>query len=145
MDLGALAASAGNSLVAVMVTDAWEDVRGKVARLFGRGQPDAKTVQRLDAAQQHLLATPQPDFGSVREVLAVQWRARFGDLMEDHPDAVTELVALVDEIRALAGKAGCDHSLAAGGDIRISADRGGFAVGVVHGNVAPPGPLTPDR
>jgi hypothetical protein len=145
MDLGALAALAGNSLVTAMVTDAWEDVRGKVARLFGRGQPDAKTVQRLNAAWQHLQATPQPDFDWAREVLAVQWRARFGDLIEDHPDAVTELVALVDEIRALPGIAEYGHSLAAGGDIKISADRGGFAVGVVHGNVAPPGPLTPDR
>jgi hypothetical protein len=41
-----------------MVTDAWEDVRGKIARLFGRGQPGAKTMQRLDAARQQLQAAP---------------------------------------------------------------------------------------
>jgi hypothetical protein len=31
-----------------------------------------------------------------------------------------------------------DHSVA--GNVKISADRGGFAAGVIHGNVAPPNP-----
>ena len=40
MDISSLVALAGNTLVAAAVTDAWEDVRQKIARLFGRGQPD---------------------------------------------------------------------------------------------------------
>ena len=36
----ALAGMAAAALVQAMVTDGWEGVRHKVARLFGRGQPD---------------------------------------------------------------------------------------------------------
>jgi hypothetical protein len=39
MDVTALAALAGNTVVAAAVTDAFEGVRGRVARLFGRGKP----------------------------------------------------------------------------------------------------------
>jgi len=33
-----------------------------------------------------------------------------------------------------------DHAVAAGQDVNISASSGGVAAGVIHGNVAPPGP-----
>ena len=39
VDVTALAALAGNTVVAAAVTDAFEGVRGRVARLFGRGKP----------------------------------------------------------------------------------------------------------
>ena len=43
----ALAAVAAAALVQIMVTDGWEGVRHKVARLFGRGEPDAAIERRL--------------------------------------------------------------------------------------------------
>ena len=36
-----------------------------------------------------------------------------------------------------------DHSVAAGRDVNITASGGGTAAGVIHGNVAPPGPTPP--
>ena len=39
---------AAAALVQAMVTDGWEGVRHKVARLFGRGQPDVAIERRLD-------------------------------------------------------------------------------------------------
>ena len=42
----ALAAMAAAALVQAMVTDGWEGVRHKVARLFGRGQPDV-AIERM--------------------------------------------------------------------------------------------------
>ena len=39
MVVAELAVMAANTLVQAMVTDGWEGVRRKVARLFGRGQP----------------------------------------------------------------------------------------------------------
>jgi hypothetical protein len=36
-----------------------------------------------------------------------------------------------------------DHAVAAGRDLSIHADGGGIAAGVIHGNVAPPGPTVP--
>ena len=48
MDVATLAALAGNTLVTAAVTDTWEDVRHKVARLFGRGKSDPKIEQKLN-------------------------------------------------------------------------------------------------
>ena len=39
--LAALAAAGGNALVSAMVTDGWEGVRVRFARLLGRGDPKA--------------------------------------------------------------------------------------------------------
>ena len=36
--LAALASTGGTALVTAMVTDGWEDVKGKFARLFGGGK-----------------------------------------------------------------------------------------------------------
>jgi len=145
MEIAALVALAGNTLVTAMVTDAWEDVRGKVARLFGRGQPDPGTERRLDATLGHLGTASPGELEQVRAVLASQWATRLADLIDEHPDAEAELRALVEEIRAMPAVAASGHSVSAGRDIRITADRGGFAAGVVHGNVSPPGPTLPGR
>jgi hypothetical protein len=48
MDLDVLAALAGSTLVTVAVTDTFETVRHKVARLFGHGKPAAAIERRLD-------------------------------------------------------------------------------------------------
>jgi len=144
MDVAALVALAGNTLVTAAVTDAWEDVRGKVARLFGRGKPDSDTVRRLDATRGQLELLAPPELQQVREDLARRWAGRFADLLDDYPEAEAELRSLVEEIRAqVPGVSASGHSLAAGRDIRITAADGGFAAGVVHGDVAPPHPLLP--
>jgi hypothetical protein len=39
--------------------------------------------------------------------------------------------------------AAADHSVAAGRDVKIAADRGGTAAGVIRGNVTPPNPPPP--
>lgn len=145
MDIAALVALAGNTLVTAMVTDAWEDVRGKIARLFGRGQLDLGTERRLDATRGQLGAASSAELEQVRAILAAQWATRLADLLDEHPDAEADLRALVEEIRALPAVAASGHSIVAGRDIRITADRGGFAAGVVHGNVSPPGPTLPGR
>lgn len=43
---------AGNTLVTAAVTDAREDVRGKVAGIFGRGEPDAQIERKFKTAIQ---------------------------------------------------------------------------------------------
>jgi hypothetical protein len=57
-----------------------------------------------------------------------------------------DLRAVVQEIAAQlpAGiVSAADHSVAAGGDVNISASGGGLAAGVIHGSAAPPGPTRP--
>ena len=68
----------------------------------------------------------------------------------DDPALVTAaqaLMQLVDAAGSAAGKyqvvTASDHSVAAGHDVNITASDGGTAAGLIHGNVAPPGPPPP--
>ena len=143
MALAALAAMAGTALVQAMVTDGWEGVRHRIARLFCRGQPGPKIEQRLDAARAQLVGTTPSGLEKARSAQAVQWQTRFSDLLADHPEAADELSALVDEIQAAQPVAAADHSVAAGRDVTMSADHGSVAAAVIHGNVTLPGPPAP--
>lgn len=132
--LAALAAMAATALVQAMVTDGWEGVRHKVARLFGRGEPDPAAERRLDATRQQLAAASPAALERAQAKEAAQWQTRFEDLLSDHPDAEGDLAALVEELRPLVISA-AGHSVAAAGDISLKSDRGSVAAGVIHGNV----------
>ncbi len=138
----ALAATAAAALVQAMVTDGWEGVRHKVARLFGRGQPDVAIERRLDVTRDRLTAATPDDLDTVQAGLATQWETRFADLLADHPDAEAELAALVKEIRPTVAAA--DHAVAAGGNVTATAQGGGVAANVIHGDVHA-GPTRPDQ
>jgi hypothetical protein len=129
----ALAAMAAAALVQAMVTDGWEGVRHKVARLFGRGQPDVAIERRLDATRDQLTAATPGDLETVQTALAAQWEIRFADLLADHPEAEAELAALVKEIKPTV--MATDHSVAAGGNVTATAKGGGVAANVLHGDV----------
>lgn len=101
MDLDALAALAGNTLVTAAVTDGFEAVRHKVARLFGRGKPEAGVERRLDATRQQLTAAAPGELDNVRGAQAGKWQTRFADLLEDRPEAAVELSVIVAELQAV--------------------------------------------
>jgi hypothetical protein len=138
----ALAAMAAAALVQAVVTDGWEGVRHRVARLFGRGQPDMAIERRLDATRDQLTAATPGEMETVRTALAAQWETRFADLLADHPDAEAELAALVKDIKPAVTAA--DHSVAAGGDVTATAKSGGVAANVIHGDVHQ-GPTRPGQ
>ena len=138
----ALAAMAAAALVQAVVTDGWEGVRHRVARLFGRGQPDMAIERRLDATRDQLTAATPGEMETVRTALAAQWETRFADLLADHPDAEAELAALVKDIKPAVTAA--DHSVAAGGDVTATAKSGGVAANVIHGDVHT-GPTRPGQ
>jgi hypothetical protein len=96
MDTASLPERAGDTLVAAAGADIWESVSNRFARLFGRGQPDPQ-VERLLAATHEQLAASAPE--DLRRAQAAEWTARFKDLLAKHPDAETELAALVKEVR----------------------------------------------
>jgi hypothetical protein len=116
-----------------MVTDGWEGVRHKVARLFGRGRPDMAIERRLDATREQLTVATPGDLEAMQAALATQWETRFADLLADHPDAEAELAALVKDIRPAVAAA--DHSVAAGRNVTATAKSGGVAANVLHGDV----------
>jgi hypothetical protein len=144
----ALAALAGNTVVTAAVTDAWESARQGFARLLGRGDPARTKLaeERLAETHDQLTQATGADQEQTRAAMEAQWATRMRDLLEEDPGAEADLRTLVQEIQAQlpAGTvSAADHAVAAGRDVNISADRGGIAAGVIHGNVAPPGPTHP--
>ena len=143
----ALAVLAGNTVVTAATTDAWEAARRKFAQLLGRG--DAKKEQladrRLEETRQQLAGVSGQELEKVRADLVTAWQVRMTDLLEEDPGIEAELRAVVEEVRAQLPAnvvSSADHAVAAGRDVNISADRGGTAAGVIHGNVTP-GPTRP--
>ncbi len=140
--LMALAALAGNTVVAAATTDAWEAARRGFARLLGRGDPKQEQLaeQRLAETREQLTGAQGQDLGRARAVLAERWAGRLADLLEGHPQAEADLRALVQQIQEAlpAGMVpAAGHAVAAGRDVNISAVSGGVAAGVIHGNVTP--------
>jgi hypothetical protein len=146
--LVALAQFAGQTVAGAAITDMWEAVRGRFARLLGRGDARRAQVaeQWLGQTRQQLTAAPGAELEQARKAAAERWAGRFADLLDEDPDVEDELRALVEEVAAhlpAGAVSAADHSVAAGRDVNISASGGGIAAGVVHGDVVPPNPTWP--
>ena len=146
--LMALAQFAGQTVAQAAITDVWEAVRGRFARLLGRGDARKTEVAErwLAQTQQQLAAAAGAELDRAREGQAERWAGRFADLLDEDPGVEGELRALVEEVAArlpAGAVSAADHSVAAGRDVNITALGGGMAAGVVHGNVAPPNPTLP--
>jgi len=144
----ALAALAGNTVVAAATTDAWEAARKKFAQLLGRGDRDGTRLaeSRLDQTRQQLEGVTGQELERAQAELGRAWQVRLQDLLEEDPSIEADLRALVQEIQAAlpAGMVSAtDHAVAAGRDVTITADRGGVAAGVIHGDGALPNPPGP--
>jgi hypothetical protein len=142
MVVASLLLLAGQTIVAAAATDAWGLCKRGFTKLLGRGDPakEQATEQKLEATREQLAGS---DSDQVKAAEAVAWKTRLEALLEEDPGAEAQLRALVEEVRAqLPGQAvtAADHSVAAGGDVNITASGGGVAAGVIHGNVAPPNP-----
>jgi hypothetical protein len=144
----AVAALAGSTVVTAATTDAWEAARCGFARLLGRGDPGRAAVaeRRLAETHEQLAGVAGAELESARAALEVQWATRLADLLEEDPGREDDLRALVQDIRAILAPgavSAAGHAVAAGRDVNVTASGGGVAAGVIHGNVAPPGPSRP--
>jgi hypothetical protein len=82
------------------VTDTYDTIRDRVARLFGRGNPDPATERRLDKTRAELTGATAAGAELVRAANETQWQVRFADLVEVYPEAANELARLAAEIQA---------------------------------------------
>jgi hypothetical protein len=144
----ALAQWAGQTVAAAAVTDVWEAVRGRFARLLGRGDARKTEVAErwLSQTREQLAAAPGGDLGRMREAQAERWAGRFADLLDEDPSVEAQLRVLVDEVAAQlpAGAVSASgYSVAAGRDVNVTASGGGIAAGVIHGSVVPSDPTLP--
>lgn len=134
MDVDALAALAGNTIVAAAVTDAFDGVRAKVARIFGRDKPDSRIQRRLDETRQQLAAAAPADLESAQATQARQWETRLADLLADHPEVAGELRALIAEFRPALSEAGGNvintmSGTVHGGPVLMGRDFGHITIG----------------
>ena len=99
-----LASIAGSALVTAMVTDAWETVRVRFARLLGRGPGGARAAEdRLEKSRAELSPLSGTELEQAKAAQEIAWRTRLADFLEEHPDAEPELRSLVAEVRAQTG------------------------------------------
>ncbi len=126
--LAALASAGGTALVSAMVTDGWEGVRNRVARLLGRGDPSATgvAVARLDDSRVLVRVRSGTDLAQTMTEQAVVWRTRLADLLEDCPEAEEELHAIVAAAQALV--------IGSAGPVRQSVSGSGYAQQAVQGH-----------
>jgi hypothetical protein len=100
--LAALASTGGTALVTAMVTDSWEDVKGRFARVLGRGHTariEAAGVQ-LDQSRAALVGLSGSDLERACATQEIVWRTRLSDLLDQNPSVETELRDLLAEIRS---------------------------------------------
>lgn len=143
-----LAQWAGQTVAAAAVTDVWESARHRFARLLGRGDLKKTEVAErwLTATHEQLASATGTELESARAAQVQRWHGRFADLLDEDPGIEADLRALVQQIQAelpasVVSAAG--HSLAAGGNVTISATSGGIAGGVIHGDVLAGNPPSP--
>lgn len=147
----ALAASGGAAVVAAAGTDAWQELRRKVAGWFGRGDAaqERRELERLDRTADLLLASGPDVVEQTRIRQEGVWEARFTTALENLDEAAR--LQAVDELRALLAAAARpsapgagDGGMAVGGDANFRATDGGLAAGVVNGGVNINPPTRPD-
>ena len=140
--LTALASTGGTALVTAMVTDGWEGVRARFARLFGRGdaQQAEAAAGRLDQSRAVLAGLSGPDLERALAEQQVIWRTCLGDLLEQDPGAEQEVRSLVAEIQAqVTGSAGPVQQHAAAFDQAQQAVQGHGVQNVTFGGQGGPG------
>ncbi|GGZ89907.1 hypothetical protein ACFOOM_08675 [Streptomyces echinoruber] len=107
-ELAALAASGASTMVTLMVSDAWEQVRARVVRLFARGGDEAAVEGELRGARSELLAAHDAGDVDAAGDVEEEWRLRLRRVLRADPMAARELRRLLDELDEL-GSQGADQ------------------------------------
>ena len=104
-----IAVTAGTALIGAIATDAWQQVREAVTRLWIRARREHEEnvgAELDDLRQQVLLARRDGDAGTERALEAV-WQLKLQELLRSDPTLATELKRVLDGVLApaLAGSA----------------------------------------
>jgi hypothetical protein len=106
-ELVTLASSGASTLVTLMVTDGWHDLKAKVAGLLRRERADPSAVdEQLERSRAELFAARErDDLGALADIEA-EWRLRLKRLLQDDQGAAPELAALVAQLAPNVEQAG---------------------------------------
>ncbi|MFI9723273.1 hypothetical protein ACIHFE_27060 [Streptomyces sp. NPDC052396] len=97
-ELTALAVSGATALVRSMATDAWEQVKGGLARLVSRGGDTRRAEEELAASRTELVAARQAGDEEAAADIQEEWRLRLRRVLRTDPEAARELRRLLDEV-----------------------------------------------
>jgi hypothetical protein len=92
-ELVSLASTGATTLVGLMVTDGWAQVRSRVAALFGRGGE-----AELDQSRQELLAARDEDDADLAADVESHLRTRLRRALQADPELAGRLRELLDEL-----------------------------------------------
>ncbi|MEU5459413.1 hypothetical protein AB0H48_32325 [Streptomyces globisporus] len=84
-ELAALAASGATTLVGLMATEAWTQVRGRLARFLGRGEDDEVIDAELEESREELIAARRNGDEDGAADVAAEWRIRIRRALRDNP------------------------------------------------------------
>jgi hypothetical protein len=101
VDLGSKAAA---GLIVAMTTDGWHVFCGWFSRLLGHGEQATEEhhLRRMSRDSEQLAALPLGERPHLAAALEADWRVRFRDLLEEHPELASELQALIARVAAAA-------------------------------------------
>ncbi|NKI39901.1 hypothetical protein [Streptomyces physcomitrii] len=92
-----LAASAGTTVVSLLVTEGWQQARDGVVSVWRRFHPAAAedVEEALEASRRSLLAAAESGDTEAALNLEAHWRRRVAELLTEHPQAAPELDGLL--------------------------------------------------
>ncbi|GAA3776835.1 hypothetical protein GCM10022403_009510 [Streptomyces coacervatus] len=144
-ELVTLVGTGATTVIGLMVTDAWEQAKQRVVRLFAHGGEADTVAGELEESRNTLVtATGTADEEGLTSDLTASLRFSLRRLLEQHPDAADELRRLVDEFAPAAqpDPAGTVHNSISGGTQHAPVFMGrNFTNTTIHTS----GGTTPDR
>ncbi|MFF0502158.1 hypothetical protein ACFYUH_00950 [Streptomyces fimicarius] len=100
-ELTALAASGATTFVGLMATEAWTQVRGRVARLLARGEDTEAVDAELEESRAELTAARADSDEETAADIEAEWRTRLRRALRANPEAAAQLRDLLDELAPL--------------------------------------------
>lgn len=93
-ELAALAASGATTLIALMVSDTWTQVKERFARAFSRTEDSEDLLRDLEVSRVTLMAALAHGDDEKAAEIKIEWRARLLYLLRSNPTLVEELRSL---------------------------------------------------
>ncbi|MGW8777067.1 hypothetical protein ACWGNM_03225 [Streptomyces sp. NPDC055796] len=119
--LTTLAAAGGTAVVQAAMSDAWSEVRCRVAGFFGRGDStrEQAELERLDQTADVLAGANQHAVEQVRMRQGISWQTRFEMFLESLPEdqretAEVQLRELIQAVPASSGQTTIHNEISGG-------------------------------
>ncbi|MFE6773044.1 hypothetical protein ACFVFD_29135 [Streptomyces fimicarius] len=97
-ELTALAASGATTFVGLMATEAWTQVRGRVARFLARGEDTEAVDAELEESRAELTAARADADEETAADIEAEWRTRLRRALRANPEAAAQLRDLLEEL-----------------------------------------------